>query len=87
MLSLRQRLPVAGGGVDLQLDLYNLLNLLDGDWGTRRVAAPGLLEHVGQTTGSLGSQPVFRFQEAASAWTIIPAESTFQLQLGLTYRF
>jgi outer membrane receptor protein involved in Fe transport len=88
VISLRQRVPVRNRGVEVQLDLFNLLNLLDGDWGLRRVAEPALLEHVGQATGPGGGQrPVFRFRETASPWTVIPAESAYQLQLGLAYRF
>jgi hypothetical protein len=52
------------------------------------VAQPALLEHVGQTTSQTGnSQPVFLFTETPSPWTVIRAESAFQLQFGLTYRF
>ncbi|HEX9895752.1 MAG TPA: hypothetical protein VGA78_17605 [Gemmatimonadales bacterium] len=88
VVSLRQRVPVVGRGIEAQLDVFNLLNLLNGSWGIRRVAAPEFLEHVGQTTGPTGNQqPVFRFQDVASPWTILPAESAFQLQLGVAYRF
>jgi len=88
VVSLRQRVPVLARGVEVQLDAYNLLNLLNGRWGIRRVAAPALLEHVGQTTGPTGSsQPVFRFTETASPWTVVPAESAFQFQFGVAYRF
>jgi hypothetical protein len=87
VLSLRQRVPLGIRSAEAQVDVFNLLNLLNGAWGTRRVADPGLLEHVGQTTTALGNSPVFRFQETTSPWTVLPAESAFQLQLGLAYRF
>ena len=86
--SVRQAVPVAGRALELQLDLSNVLNLLNADWGLFRQAAPALLEHVGQTVESgQTSRPVFRFNSGAGAWTIVPDESAFQLQLGLRYRF
>jgi hypothetical protein len=87
--SLRQAIPVGPGGLEAQLDVYNLLNLLDRDWGHRRfVASPALLEHVGQTTGPTGQpEPVFRFVSASATWTSDPSESAFQLQFGVRYRF
>jgi hypothetical protein len=88
VFSLRQRIPLGRQGIEAQADLFNLLNLLDRDWGIRRVANPALLEHVGTFTTPAGlPQPVFRFQAVASPWTAIPAESAFQLQVGVTYRF
>jgi hypothetical protein len=88
VISLRQRVPVGMRGMEAQLDAFNLLNLLDGGWGLRRVAAPALLEHVSQAPGPAGvTQPVFRFNETASPWTIVPAESAFQFQFGVAYRF
>ena len=86
--SLRQRIPVRTRGIEIQLDVFNLLNLLNSSWGIRRVSQPALLTHVGQVTGPGGnSQPVFRYQEAASPWVTDPAESAFQLQFGAAYRF
>jgi hypothetical protein len=51
-------------------------------------AVSGLLEHVAQTT-DLGQpwRSVFRFNAAAPRWTPVAAESAFQLQLALPYRF
>jgi hypothetical protein len=84
--SVRQAIPVAGRALEAELDIFNVLNLLNGDWGLYRVADPALLEHVAQTPGSPEeSQPVFRFD--APEWTTLPTESAFQLQLALRYRF
>ena len=64
-MSIRQNLPALGGrGVTLQLDVFNLLNLLNAEWGELRVVTPGpnasLLEQVGQTAGTaIQSQPIF----------------------------
>jgi hypothetical protein len=86
--SLRQSIPLAQRTVEIQLDVFNVLNLLNARWGLRREAAPGLLEHVGQTTDPvLGSRPVFRFESGAAEWTTVPGQSAFQLQLGARYRF
>jgi hypothetical protein len=86
--SLRQAIPIGGQVVEAQLDVFNLLNLLDGDWGRRRLANPVLLEHVGHTSGTAGApEPVFRYLESAGSWTTDPAESAFQLQFGIRYRF
>jgi hypothetical protein len=88
IVSLRQSIPVGSRALEAQLDLYNLLNLLRRDWGLYRVAAPALLEHVGQTGGPPEeAQPIFRFSPTAPQWTTLPAEASFQLQLALRYRF
>jgi len=87
--SLRQGIPLGGGALEVQFDIYNLLNLVDRDWGQRKLAAdPALLEHVGRTTTASGqAEPVFRFNSASAEWRLDPAESVFQLQFGARYRF
>jgi hypothetical protein len=86
--SLRQTIPVAKGALQAQLDVYNLLNLLHGDWGRYRVAAPALLEQVGRTAGAPElAQPIFRYNVDAPRWTTLPTESVFQLQFAVRYRF
>jgi hypothetical protein len=86
--SLRQTIPIGKRALQAQLDVYNVLNLLTRDWGRHRVAAPALLEQVGRTGGPPElAQPIFRYNLEASRWTTLPAESVFQLQLALRYRF
>jgi hypothetical protein len=86
--AVRQPIPIGGRALELELEAFNLLNLLNGDWGRYRVAAPALLEHVAQTPGSPEeSVPVFRFDATAPKWTTLTIESSFQLQLALRYRF
>jgi hypothetical protein len=86
--SVRQAFPLAGRLVEAQLDVFNVLNLLNDDWGQRREAAPALLEHVGQTAEQVQlSRPVFRFNTTIPVWTTLSVESAFQLQLALRYRF
>ena len=84
--SVRQVFPVRGRTLEAQLDVFNVLNLLGKEWGLRREAASALLEHAGQTPGGAVSQPVFRFNTVAPAWTTLPVESSFQLQLAVRYR-
>jgi hypothetical protein len=86
--SLRQMIPIGSQTLEAQLDVFNLLNLLDRDWGLRRFANPVLVEHVGQRPAGPGqSEPVFRFVESDTDLFTDPGESAFQLQFGLRYRF
>jgi hypothetical protein len=86
--SVRQAIPAGGHSIEVQLEVENVLNLLDAGWGLRREAAPGLLEHVGQTGDSpQTSRPIFRFSSTNAGWTTNPGDSAFQLQLALRYRF
>lgn len=88
VLSVRQAIPVGRHAVEAQLDVFNVLDLLSDDWGRYRVAAPALLEHVGQTEGPPETtQPVFRFDTTAPEWTTLETESAYQIQLALRYRF
>jgi hypothetical protein len=90
MASFRVTLPVGNHATDLQLDVFNVLNLLHSAWGERREAVPalGLLEHVGQTDGPVASsRPVFRFDPAVPRFVVNRSESAYQLQLGARYRF
>ena len=86
--SLRQAIPIESRSVDVQLDIFNVLNLLNGNWGHRQEAAPALLEHVGQTAAPVESaRPIFRFDATTPHLTTVTTESAFQLQLALRYRF
>jgi len=85
--SLRQTVPLGSRALEAQLDIFNVLNVLRSDWGLRREAAPGLLQHVGQTAEPVQtSHSIFRFDTTEPTWTTA-AESSFQLQLALRYRF
>jgi hypothetical protein len=70
----------------VQLEVFNLLNLLNADWGLLRVPNSALLQHVGQTPGP-ASQPVFRYDPARAATSTQNVESAYQLQLGVRYAF
>jgi len=86
--AVRQPIPMGRRALEVELEAFNVLNLLNRDWGRYRVAAPALLEHVAQTPGSPEeSVPVFRFDASAPQWTTLTTESAFQLQLAIRYRF
>jgi len=87
--SLRQTLPIGGQVLEAQLDVFNLLNLIVGDWGLRKTATrQELLQHVGQVVGPSGqAEPLFRFDESNAAFATNRAESAFQVQFGVRYRF
>jgi hypothetical protein len=90
--SIRQAVPTLGRSLEVEVQVFNLLNLLRRDWGLAHTAygrdevtavAP-LLEHIGQTADA--ARPVFRFDPTAPRWAERP-ESAFQLQLAMRYRF
>jgi hypothetical protein len=86
--SVRQAVPVGGRVIEAQADLFNVLNLLRREWGKFRLADPALLEHVGQVADGAGvTHPVFHFDAERADWITDPALSSFQLQLGIRYRF
>ena len=77
-----------GRSVEIQLDVFNVFNLVNAAWGRRRGAVPALLEHFGQTTAAgTAGQPIFRFADDGPGWTTVPGESEFQLQVAARYRF
>jgi hypothetical protein len=88
ILSVRQAIPVGGHAFEAQLDVFNVFNLLNSEWGEYRVASPLLLEHVGQGSGAADeAQSIFRFDTTRPEWTTLSTESLYQLQLALRYRF
>lgn len=52
------------------------------------MAAPGHLEHVGQTAEPPDvAEPIFRLDATRPEWTTLRTESAFQLQVALRYKF
>ena len=88
-LSVRQGLPsVSGHRLTLQLDVFNVLNLLNPTWGLVRVPNVNLLQHVAQTAGEpAASRSVFRFNPALKPYSTANTESSYQLQVALRYQF
>jgi len=82
--------------VAAELQVFNLLNLLDGRWGrvaipstiTTAVAEVNLLSQTGQTpaTGS-GSQPIFTFDPSMRRFASQNVDSYYQIQLSVRYSF
>ncbi len=92
-MSVRQSLPsISGHNLAFQLDVFNLLNLLNKEWGLQRSATgfnnANLLTHISQTAGPLGvSQGRFQFNPVTERWNSDNLESNYQLQLSLRYTF
>lgn len=97
--SVRQFIPLGARRLEAQIDLFNVLNLLDSDWGLVRVPATAtsrwdrwtgtapLLDQVGRTPGPPDhAQSIFHFGPRPR-WQTLRPESTFQIQLALRYRF
>jgi hypothetical protein len=87
--ALRQSLPTfAGHQATMELEIFNLLNLIRRDWGLFRVPTTFLLQQVGQMPGAATtSQPVFVFDPSWRPYGTENAESAYQIQLALRYRF
>ena len=87
--ALRQSLPsMAGHEVSLHVEVFNVLNLLNKHWGLYRIPNTALLQYVRQPSGPLtASQPVFFFPENWQPYNSDNAESAYQIQLALRYRF
>ena len=85
--SLRHSIPVARRSLEMQVDVFNVLNLLRSNWGHRREAATLLLQHDRQVaTQSQGSMSVFLLNPSSLDWATSPVESSYQLQLAVRYR-
>ena len=91
--AIRQTLPGLGGKtLSLHLEIFNVLNLLNSQWGkVRTLRAPpnvALFEHVSQTSGVASlSQPIFLYDPARPHFNSENPESAYQLQLGVQFRF
>ncbi|HEU5184389.1 MAG TPA: carboxypeptidase regulatory-like domain-containing protein [Gemmatimonadaceae bacterium] len=87
--SVRQSLPLMRGHtLALQLEVFNLLNLLNPKWGLYRVPNPVALTQVDQVTEADGSgQPVFWFEPTRQRYSTRNIESGYQLQVAARYSF
>lgn len=87
--AVRQELPNPGGHtLALEVEVFNLLNLVHKSWGLAKLPSTALLEQVGQTAGSPAqSQPVFRFRPGFAPFSSDNLDSYFQLQLAVRYSF
>jgi hypothetical protein len=78
---------VRGQTLALQLDVFNVLNLLNDSWGHYRQPTIALLQHVAQVPHAIQSMPRFHFNGATRTYTTENLESGYQLQLALRYSF
>jgi len=84
-LSVRQSLPdVAGHAATIELEVFNVLNLLNKSWGLLEVPNPWILQSAGRTQAS-APQPQYTFTTPVR--NVQNAESSYQLQLSLRYSF
>lgn len=94
-LAIRQSLPApAGRAIALEVQLFNVLNLLNPRWG--RIAMPSsisaassqvnLLTHVREIAGS-PQRSVFRFDPTTKRYEAQNVDSYYQIQLGARYSF
>ncbi|HEY0241260.1 MAG TPA: hypothetical protein VGC52_01220, partial [Gemmatimonadaceae bacterium] len=85
--SLRQSLQgIRGHDIALQVEVFNLLNLLNPSWGRFKTPNRNILQHVGQTSGVRG-QPIFHFDAGQAGMNTQNLESGYQLQFSLRYSF
>jgi hypothetical protein len=76
-LSVRQSLPaIWRHAATIQLDVFNVLNLLSKSWGLVEVPNPWILQYVGRTKDAV-SQPTFKF-DPTNTRTPPNAESAYQ---------
>jgi hypothetical protein len=87
--SVRQSLPALWGhNASLQLEVFNLLNLIDKDWGQYKVPTAVILQQTSRTAGSAStSQPVFHFDDTRAAYSVDNVESAYRIQIALRYSF
>ena len=85
--SLRQSLQaIRGHDISLQLEVFNLLNLISSSSGLFKVPNATILQHVGQTSAPNG-RPMFRFNAEDAGYSTRNLESGYQLQFSLRYTF
>lgn len=94
-MSIRQSLPTINGhALSLEIGIFNLLNLLNEDWGKVKTAGGGVfytddpLQQVGYDAGT--GLPVFNFDPAnlENRYSVTSAlGNSYQVQVGLRYAF
>jgi hypothetical protein len=82
---------VVGGSpstLQITLDVQNLANLLNSDWGVRKVASPAATSPLTLVGFDEGGEPVFDFTGPDETFVDDPSEfSRWRAQLGLRYTF
>jgi hypothetical protein len=84
--SVRQSIPsIDGHPLSLQVEVFNVLNLLEPGWGLYRVPNDKILQHAFQNVNT--SQPLFTFDMSQAQPTTRNLESGYQIQVSLRYSF
>lgn len=92
-LSLRQRIPIMRGNeFAVQFDIFNVLNLLNRDWGQHEFASTfsnvTLVQSVGSTSADPATQqPIVTFVPSTTEYSSRNASSVYQIQLAAKYSF
>ena len=94
--ALQQTLPSARGHTfTLELQVFNVLNLLNSEWGRIELPAGAtltstnqiaLVSQVGETSGPL-PQPIYRFDTETSRYSNANLMTYYQVQLAARYAF
>jgi hypothetical protein len=94
-MSIRQSLPTINGhALSLEIGIFNLLNLLNEDWGLVKTVGAGVfysddpLQQVGFDAGT--NLPIFNFDPANLENRFVTTSTlgnSYQVQMGLRYAF
>jgi hypothetical protein len=95
-VAVRQGLPgVPGQSLAVEIQVFNLLNLLDQRWGRMRLPTGTtlastnqmtLLSQTGQTTGR-NAQPIYRFDPTMPRYSDENFDTYYQIQVAVRYNF
>ncbi len=84
-LSIRQSLPARHGHtLTLQVDIFNLLNLVNKNWGLLKIPNTALLT---QAPGPAAQQPIFSFDRAFLPYSSQNLYSYYQIEVAARYSF
>jgi hypothetical protein len=88
-LSVHQGVPLSWTRrAEVELQFFNVLNLLSPRWGLVQLPNASVLEHVAQTGGSAATaQSIFLFHPERPRFSSENLESAYQLQLAVRYSF
>lgn len=93
-LRILQDIGINAGGkrhtLQISLDILNVANLLNSDWGVRKVATPAATSPLELARFDDAGEPVFNFKGGSNATTFVDDPnllSRWQMQLGIRYLF
>ncbi|HKW46181.1 MAG TPA: TonB-dependent receptor [Gemmatimonadaceae bacterium] len=96
-MAIRQALPsLHAHSFMLEIQIFNLLNMLNPHWGREQLPTGTmltttnqipLLSQIGETAGGARSQPIYRFDPTMSRYSYDNFDTYFQIQLAVRYNF